>query len=241
MRTTLLTFLCLFSSLITFSQEKEKKWNYGVRLGFNLGASVPMYFQNMPDRFDWNTGFNPTLGFYGDYKLKNPRQSLRIEFLYTRKGNNTSAYVTDQYFKIADNYQGRVTGNVLTDITLNYLELPIQFRTPLSKKGNGWYGIAGLYFAYLVDGTFEGKIYKGGTIDDGVIISPVGRDTPFNYSEDLINFDWGAQFGVQKEFGHFTADIQISWGFKGIFPVGYEIVDPNLFNLYGKFGLTYRL
>lgn len=224
------------------AQESDSKWSFGAKIGFNVGASVPMYFQNMPDRFDWNTGFNPTIGGYAEYKLSNPRQSIHFELNYTRKGNNTTATVSDRYFKISDSYQGTVTGDVYTEITLNYIEIPILFKTPLSKKDNGWYGIAGLYFAYQLDGTFKGELLQGGTIVDEVgTVSPINRNTPYDYSHDLISFDWGAQFGIQKEFGKFTADVQVSWGFRGIFPRGYEIVDPNLFNLYGKFGLAYQI
>ncbi|KXX67381.1 porin family protein [Flammeovirga sp. SJP92] len=236
-----LIFLFVIPS-ISFSQETEKKWNLGARIGFNLGASAPFYFQDIPDRYDWNTSFNPSVGVYFDYKLPNPRQSIRIELLYTRKGNNTTAFVEDRFFKVSETYLGRVTGDVYMEIDLNYIELPIQFRLPLSKKDNGWYGVAGLYLAYMVNGSFNGKILEGSLLtDDTGTTAPVGRDTPYDYSNDLKSFDWGAQFGAQKELGKFTIDLQVSWGFSGIFPFGYEVVDPNLFNLYGKFGVTYKI
>ncbi|WP_044210935.1 porin family protein [Flammeovirga sp. OC4] len=235
----------VITPFLSYSQETQntdQKWNVGARIGFNLGASAPFYFQDMPDRFEWNTSFNPTIGIYGDYKLGNPRQSLRIELLYTRKGNNTTANVTDRYFKFGDNNEGSVTGEVYTEIDLHYIELPIQFRLPLSKKDNGWYGIAGIYLAYMMNGSFDGKVLQGSILtDDTGMSAEVGRDTPYDYSNDLVNFDWGAQFGAQKEINKFTIDLQISWGFNGIFPFGYETVDPNLFNLYGKIGATYRL
>ncbi|AZQ62445.1 PorT family protein [Flammeovirga pectinis] len=230
-----------FTSPLFAQEEAPSRFRFGGRLGFNLGASVPMYFQNMPDRFSWNTGFNPSFGLVGEYKLKKERSSIHFELLYTRKGNSTTAHVVDQNFFIS-NTLASVTGEVATNINLNYIEIPIQFKTNISKKDNGLYVVAGLYFAYMVDGSFDGTVFTGSTIKDSSGEYQVGKDTPYDYSNDLVNFDWGTQFGIQKEIGdHFTVDTQISWGFSGIFPQGYEIVDPNLFNLYGKIGMTYKL
>ncbi|WP_281615634.1 porin family protein [Flammeovirga sp. SubArs3] len=224
-------------------QNNEKSLVWGGRFSINFGASVPLYFQDIPKRYSWSTTFNPSVGAYVEIPLKEDRKSVHIELIYTRKGNSTEATVENRYFKVSDNYQGYVTGDVQTNISLNYIEIPIQFKTNLSKKDNGWYAIAGLYLAAMVSGTFDGILYAGGTLEDIVGSSTeIGRDTPYDYSSDLVNFDWGAQFGIQKEIGnHFTVDTQIAWGFNGIFPRGYDTVDPNLFNLYGKIGVLYKI
>ncbi|OHX64979.1 outer membrane beta-barrel protein [Flammeovirga pacifica] len=234
----------LFTALLSFSafgQEKPKK-EWGARASFNIGASVPMYFQNMPERFSFSTTFNPSIGGYVNIPIKGDRNYLHLELLYTHKGNSTEATVKNQFFKISDNYLGYVTGDVQTNISLNYIEIPVQFKTNLGKKDNGWNVLAGLYLAVMVNGSFDGTLYSGGTIEDiAGNENTIGKDTPYDYSDDLVNFDWGAQFGIQKEVNKFTFDAQIAWGFNGIFPNGYEVVDPNLFNLYGKIGMTYRI
>ncbi|ANQ47901.1 PorT family protein [Flammeovirga sp. MY04] len=234
-------FFATLFSISVFGQEEEKL-EWGARASFNIGASVPMYFQNMPERFSFSTTFNPSIGGYVNIPIKGDRNHLHLELTYTHKGNSTEATVKNQYFKVSDAYLGYVTGDVKTNISLNYIELPIQFRTNLGKNDNGWNVLAGLYLAVMIEGTFDGILYQGGTIEDVAgTVSPIGRDTPYDYSHDLVNFDWGAQFGIQKQVNRFNFDAQIAWGFNGIFPRGYETVDPNLFNLYGKIGLTYQV
>jgi hypothetical protein len=102
---------------------------------------------------------------------------------------------------------------------------------------------AGIYFAYLYRPIFKGKAFDGYIRRE----SPIGEkiDVPsavFDFSDKQNRFDYGLSVAEEwKIYGHFALRGQLNWGFRSLFPADFKAITFDMRNIYGTFGISYKL
>ncbi|XZF14500.1 porin family protein [Chitinophagaceae bacterium MMS25-I14] len=219
-------------------------WSYGVRLGYNFGATAPL---SLPDNIrhinSWSPSFSPLIGAEIRYKL-NRKWSLSAGLNWEMK----SMTVKDEVLYIhtiitaedGQNFEGIFSGKNTTRVRNMYLTLPVAASYHLSPK---WLLEAGLYAGLLIDPYFkgdvsDGHIHKGSATGEKVTIDHAN----FDFSSNERKFDWGLQIGAERTIhNNWSASAQFNWGVQPVFPSSFTGVEYKMYNLFLNLGVKYNL
>ena len=220
---------------------------YYARLGYNLGGTAPV---GMPASIRSLEKFTPKANgtiALDAYKPLNGRWGLIAGFHVESKGMKTDAEVKNYHMELrqgGETLEGMFTGNVVTDVDMWMVTMPLQATYDLGKVRLK----AGPFLSYLLSSNFSGYAYDGhlrvgdptGTrVDLGT--EKASRGT-YDFSDDLRHLQWGMMLGADwnfhKSWGVFA---DVSWGFTGIFKSSFTVLDQKLYPVYGTVGVSYKL
>ncbi|MCQ2287563.1 MAG: PorT family protein [Muribaculaceae bacterium] len=218
-----------------------------VRLGYGIGGTMPI---GMPATIrhlnTYKLQFNPSLGIDVDYPLQDNfgiMAGLQLE----NKGMEEDALVKNYKMTIERGGQtlsGVFTGDVTTKVTQWMLTIPVQF-TYRYKAMNFKFGP---YVSYVGSRDFSGSAHNGYLRVDDPTGAKVelgeGKDErgDYDFSKDMRRMHVGLDLGVDWHFNNrIGAFADLTWGLSRVHKTGFNTIEPPLYPVYAKFGLTYRL
>ena len=219
---------------------------YYARLGYNLGGTAPV---GMPATIRSLDKFTPKANgtiALDAYKPLNGRWGLIAGFHVESKGMKTDAKVKNYHMEIrqgGETLDGMFTGNVVTDVDMWMVTLPLQATYTTGKVRLK----AGPFLSYLLSSNFSGYAYDGhlrvgnptGTrVDLGT--DEASRGT-YDFSDDLRRVHFGVDVGADWQFSrHYGAYADLSWGLIGAFKRDFKTIEQTMYPIFGSIGITYK-
>lgn len=246
-----LAVLCLLSISLKAQDETESlghnKLSYRLTLGINVGGVSPIPLPNTVREIkNYNVSFNPAIGIEGLYAF-NSKWSIganpRIEYKGMKVKNRVMYMHTIIEVKDGDDvssFEGAFSGINYTETRNAYLSFPLFVQFTPRKQ---WHYKLGGYLAFLLKSKFsgyvaDGYIRNGGSLGEKVEVSLAN----FNFSDNIRKFDCGFNAGVTRNIGqHWSVDLNLQWGLLSVFPSSFTGVTFPMYNVFGQFGVGYRL
>ncbi|NDV79381.1 porin family protein [Dysgonomonas sp. 511] len=245
---TVFFFLC-FSSFI-YAQENTSflsNLEHRIVAGFNVGATAPVPLpREIRSVESYWPQFTPQLGYNVVYRFPS-NWGIGTGILLDYKGMGVKAKVKSLHTIVdvisgdkIEKIDGYFTGKNKTEIKSAYVTIPLFASYKINEK---WDVKAGAYVSYKYSSEFTGNVTDG-YIREG---SPIGERADidlaeFNFGEDMRSFDFGVHLGgeysINRRFGAF---VNLSWGFVPIFPSSFKGLGYDMYNIYGTFGINYRI
>ncbi|MBB6328247.1 hypothetical protein FHS59_003890 [Algoriphagus iocasae] len=235
-------FLTLHKSVVAQEDSKSNMDVY-IHVGYNLGGLAPVSFPNtIREIKSYSPGFSPVIGLESSYKLKGGwgiGSGIGLDW----KGMKVTDRV--QYFHTiitmdGSSLEGDFTGTNTTNVKNMYLSIPLYASYTTENR---WRFKGGMYFAWLLDGSFTGSVSDGYLRKGNSLGEKVEVDyAAFDFSDELNNFDLGISVGAEKYlFGNFGVAGNLKWGLIPGFPESFTGIDFNMYNIYLDLGITYKI
>jgi len=214
----------------------------GFALGIGTGASSPIPIPNRISEMSWTPRLCVMVGYDLRYRF-GAKTGVKTGLQIKHVGMSAEAKVYQMFTQaIVDESEvsGYFTGYNETVLHATYLSLPLQFS--FSPTSN-WTFDAGLYLARKLQGHFSGAV-KNGYIR---ITDPTGEKVevgyePFDFSEFIAPFNYGLEFTATRSFGsRWAAWFDLSWALNSTFKEAFRGLEYKMYNIYGLFGVNYRL
>jgi hypothetical protein len=226
--------------------EAQGNWEYRINAGYNLGGSTPL---SMPveiraiKKYSF-LGFAPHFALETTYWMDD-KWGVSAQIACIRKGFTVRDKVKHMHTEIeidgnADPQTGSFTGDNTTEIRNTYLTVPVLATYRIS---NTLITQLGVYLAYLY------RPYFKGTASNGYIRigNPTGvrmdiSNASFDFSKNQNRFDYGLVLAEEWQFyKNFALKGQLNWGLHSLFPSDFSGISFDMYNIYGTFGISYRL
>ena len=217
------------------------QWQHNVALGIGTGASSPIPIPNRISEMSWTPRMCFLVGYdfsYRFWRMVGLKTGLQIKHV----GMSAEAKVYQMFTQaIVDESEvsGYFTGYNETVLHATYISLPLQF----SFYHKAWKFDAGLFAALKLQGHFSGAV-KSGYIRIG---DPTGEKVevgyePFDFSEFIAPFNYGLEFTATRNFGdRWSAWFDLSWALNSTFKEAFRGLEYKMYNIYGLFGVGYKL
>lgn len=220
----------------------NRGWQFRLGAGYLLGGTAPL---PIPAEIRGIESFNPGLNLSLEGSIQknfgNSDFGIQLGLRFDTKGMTTDADTKNYYMvmKAEDaEVAGSWTGKVKTHVSNTHVSIPVLATYTIGKR---WEVAAGVYWSYLLKGTFDGEAYDG-YLREG---NPTGPKTEvtsaqYDFSNDLRKHYWGIQAGAEyKIYSHLAAFANLQWGMSGIFPNDYSCIPFPLKPIYATFGFNY--
>ncbi len=239
----------LLGSLATYAQDSIRRYRiqHSLHGGYNVGALAPVGLPNTIRKIDsWNPGIRPSIGYEASMMI-NQHWGISIGLSYDTKGMDVKDSV--MYFhtiitvKDGDNqgvFEGNFSGKNITKVENTYLSIPVDV---IYKPADAWRLKGGLYFAYLVKGSFKGNVSDGyiRTGDSQGERVEIDR-ADFDFSRELRKIDLGAHIGAERTISEsLSLEANLNWGLRPAFAPDFKGVGFNMYNIFGNIGLVYHI
>lgn len=244
----------MITGLLSAQEQTDKQdffsgMDYQVRGDFSIGGSSPL---GLPRSIRSIQGYNPTLqlGLEANatkWFSENKDWGLRVGARVEGRGMKTKAVVKDYLTEIISDdakVRGYFTGDVSTNVKNSYVTFPISV---VHKLGNRWNVYGGLYFAGLLDSKFSGTVSSGHFRDNTPTGTELtfekGSDAPYDFSNEVRNFQWGVQLGAEwylKKHPHFFLFPEVDYGANGLFKKDFDAISFTMHNIYLNLGFGYK-
>jgi hypothetical protein len=232
--------------LLCLATIDAQSWEYKINAGYNAGGSTPLSLpveireieEYRPDVFAPHLALEAIRWF-------NEQWGMAAQITWDYKGFCVRNKVKSLYTEIeiegnTEPQTGNFTGKNITEVHNIYFTLPV---IATCKTSDRWLSQAGLYFAYLYHPVFKGRAFDGYMRRE----SPIGEkiDVPsavFDFSDSQNRFDYGLTVAEEwKIYRNFALRGQLSWGFQSLFPSDFKAIAFDMRNIYGMFGISYRI
>lgn len=257
-RNILVAVLLLASGVTTSLQAQEDK-NYGilqsaiygleyeVKAGFNFGGASPL---PLPEEIRALKGYSPNinLAIEGDiikWFGKQKEWGIILGFRLETKGMEATARTKNYSMEIfgdgGERLKGNWTGMVKTKFRASYFSVPVLAAWKLSRRVRL---SAGPYFSLKTSGDFSGHVYEGYLRENDPTGNKVNFEgesaAPYDFSDDLSNFQWGVQAGVTwRAFKHLNVHADLMWGLNDIFNKDFNTITFAMYPIYLNVGFGY--
>lgn len=242
----ILSIVILFLTVIsTYAQ--DTKWNFNVRLGYNIGGTMPMPIPaEIRSINSYTLTFNPQIGIDVQRDLSG-KWGAMLGLHLEEKGMKTDAKVKNYHIKMVrggEALEGNFTGNNVSEANQLMLTLPLQ---ATFKPCKNLTLKLGPYLSLLLSRGFEGYVYNGYLRKDnptGPKID-IGTDAAtrgtYNFSDEMRRLQWGIDFGADWYLGkHFGVTANVAYGLCGIHKSSFTTISNRLHSMFGTFGVLYR-
>lgn len=247
-RTFITTTLIVAATMCANAAGLLHDLTYQVRLGYNLGGTAPI---GMPATIRGLDKFTPkatfTLGIDALRHLDGP-WGVMVGFHVEKKGMETDARVKSysmEMQKDGERLKGVFTGNVVTNVSMSMLTIPVQATCDVSKKVRLKFGP---YISYVSNASFKGYAYDGYLREDNPtgqkvdLGHGVGERGDYDFSDDLRKWQLGLDLGADWNFGRrLGAYAGLTWGITGVFKSNFTTIEQTMFPIFGTIGITYSL
>lgn len=250
-QTILLGLMLLSMSAFTYAQQDRTQsitrlslqgLEYEVKAGIAIGGTAPI---PLPKEIRSINGYNPTLAVSLEGNVTKwfgskwgTQLGLRLENKNMKTDATVKNYSMEMISKEGGHMKGMWTGDIHTKVANSYLTVPVLAMYKLSNRVKLK---AGLYVSYLLDGEFSGSAYDGYLRDE----DPTGTkfnvtEATYDFSDDLRNFAWGAQAGVDwRAFKHLNVFADLTWGINDIFKKDFKTITFAMYPIYLNVGFGY--
>ncbi len=233
-----------------FAEEPHgKKVNLDFKVGLNIGGTSPIPLPaEIREIKGFKPNFNGSLETDVNFRLdKNGRWELGTGLRFEKKSMTTDARVKDYSMEIigkgGEKMAGRWTGDVNTYYSAYNLTLPILGSYKACRNFKVQFGP---YISYLFNQEFSGDVSNGylrqGNPTGEKVVFEGDAKGPYNFSNNLYNFQYGLMAGVNWEFAkHFIVSGHLSWGLRNVFQDDFKTITFNMYPIYFNLGVGYRL
>lgn len=247
----LLSLMLMGISVFTYAQQDRNKsiirlslkgLEYEVKAGIAIGGTAPL---PLPEEIRSINHYNPTLAISIEGNVTKwfgskwgTQLGLRLENKSMKTDATVKNYSMEMISKEGGHMKGMWTGDIKTNVDNSYLTVPVLAMYKLSNRVKLK---AGLYVSYLLDGEFSGSAYDGYLRDE----DPTGTkftvtEATYDFSDDLRNFAWGAQAGVDwRAFKHLNVFADLTWGLNDIFKKDFKTITFAMYPIYLNVGFGY--
>lgn len=222
-------------------------WEYSLKAGFGIGGTAPLPIPGEIRKIDsYRPGLNIAIeGTATRWIDPAKRWGVSVGVRLEQKSMETEATTKNYSMKILNANGGELaglwTGGVHTRVENSYLTIPLLMNYKVSSR---WKLVAGPYFSYLLEGTFDGDVYEGhlrtpDATGSKVVFEGDSRAT-YDFSENLRHFQWGVQLGGEwRAFKHLSVHADLTWGLNNIFEKDFDTVTFNMYPIYLNLGFGY--
>lgn len=251
------TLLTLFALCVTLMPVKAQKLlennSYYVRLGYNVGGTAPV---GMPATIRSLSRYTlqPNLLIGADVqKNLSGRWGMMIGLHVEQKDMDVDARVKSYHMAMvqgAQRIEGVFTGQVVSEVTLGVVTVPLQATYDLSSKVRLK---AGPYVSFVYQKDFSGYAYdgylrEGSPTGTKVLVGTTGEDGDehprgtYDFSDSMrklhVGIDVGADWYFSRRWG---ASLDLAWGLNGVFKSSFDVIDDTLYPIYANVGVTYKI
>ena len=250
---TLLLTSIIISPLVKADDNPEKKRTieWYLNLGLNMGGSMPVPIPEEVRKIEsYNPKINPHVGIGTVYNL-NEKWGIGTELSVGSKGMRVTDEVKYMRTKVLVSEEGKperiaegyFVGKNMTNVSLYYLSLSVSGVYSISPK---WEVKAGIYASSVGKTKFTGNVSDGylreGTPNGLRVDIEPGNPATFDFSDNMRDFDAGfiigGKYKVNDRIGVF---VDFNCGLTDIFYRDQNPIQFKMQNLYGSFGVSYRL
>lgn len=238
--------LAIVLSGVAVLAQNSRKIDYGVDLGFNLGATTPMGLPAEVRKIDsYCPTANISLGAHAIYWVS-PKWGLRVGLAFENKGMKTGIQVRNYHLSmnIQDGTEegaktGYFTGKIRNTSRMTYITVPVN---AVFRLGNSWKMEFGPYFSYALDRAFTGKV-SDGELHETPLHPAIGvNKADYDYSDDMRRFDVGLGLGASRSiYRNLSVKANLSWGFISVLNPDTRKIDMNTYNVFLNIGLSYNI
>ena len=204
-------------------------------LGLNLGGTMPFPMPNNITNIEsYSPKLFPSIGVDA-LKWLNEKSGVSAGLRFENKGMKSIASVKEYSMNFED-FHGRFNGTVDTEMTFNYIGLPILAHYILTKKISVY---AGAYYAYLLNGEFKGAA-NDGTLNSGSGKVEIIREE-YDFSKELRRHDAGISIGLNylPYSERLLVSFDFNYGFLSVFQSDFTGITDDMQNIYGKLSVGY--
>lgn len=223
-------------------------YSYYARLGFNLGGTAPI---GMPESIrslhSYKVQANLSIGVDAHHPF-NDKWGIMFGLHLDNKGMKTDAGVKNYHMAIirgGEKLEGMFTGNVVTDVDMSLVTIPVMATYDISPKVRAKLGP---YVSYVISKKFEGYAYDGYLRENNPTGTKLnlgheeGERGDYDFSEDLRNWQVGIDAGIDwyitKRWG---ASVGLAWGVSPVFKSSFKTIEQKMYPIYGTIGVNYQL
>jgi len=221
---------------ISFAEEKQGGfWDFFAKIGINLGGTMP---RPMPGSISKVESYSPSLApaiEAGTLRWLSKKIGVSTGLRFENKGMKSTALVKEYPMNFGD-FHGKFKGTVDTEMSFNYLGLPISAHYALMEN---FFVYVGAYYAYLLNGEFKG-VASDGTINGGSGKMDVNHEE-YDFSKELRHYDAGLLIGLNclPYNEHLLLSFGFNYGLVSVFPGDFNGIADDMQNVYGKFSIGY--
>ncbi len=237
-----LTIGCLAAS----AQENSRIWDFDAKVGINIGGTSPLPLPREIRKIEsYSPQFSPTIEINATRWI-NSRWGVSSGIRAERKAMSTHAQVKDYRTEIigegGNKLRGNWTGDVHTDVDNWYVCVPLQAVYRLNKHIDF---TGGLFFSYLIDGSFEGYVNDGylrkeNPTGDKIVFDKKDRGT-YDFSNEINDFSWGVQAGAHwNATDRLKLSAQLTWGVNELFKSDFKTISFSMYPIYLNIAAGYR-
>jgi len=212
-------------------------------IGYNIGGLAPVSFPNNIRKIkSFSPGFSPNVSYQISYSLSDHwavGTGVRLDWK-AMKVSDSVQYFHTLVSMDTSTIEGDFTGTNTTDVRNVYLSLPVHVSY---TTNHNWKFKLGAYFAYLIRPSFSGSVSdgylrKGNSLGEKVMINYA----TFNFDDKQRKFDFGISAGTEKLiYQNFGASFDLQWGLIPAFPASFTGISFKMYNIYGSFGVFYKI
>jgi hypothetical protein len=225
----------LFCALSFAEGEPANIWDFSAKIGINLGGTMPFPMPgNIEEIEGYSLRFIPTIEAEA-LRWINKKVGVSAGIRSDNKGMKSKAKVKEYSMNFED-FQGRFRGTVDTEMSFNYLSLPVLAHYALMENFSVH---AGAYYAYLLSGKFKGAT-RDGILNNGSDIMNVTHES-YDFSKELNRNDAGFNIGLNflPYNEHLLLSFDFNYGLMSVFPSDFNGISDEMQNVYGKFSVGY--
>lgn len=240
--------LCLFGQ--AQAQKLLENNSYYIRLGYNVGGTAPV---GMPATIRSLSRYtlqpNLLIGADVHKHFGGGKWGLMLGIHLEQKDMEVDAKVKNYHMAMRIGNEppvrGVFTGQVVSEVTLGMVTVPVQATYDISPKVRLK---AGPYVSFVYQKEFSGYAYDGYIREKDptgtkvmVGIGDAANGT-YDFSDSMRNLFFGIDVGADWYFSRrWGASIDLSWGLNGIFKSNFDVIDDTLYPIYANIGVTYKI
>jgi hypothetical protein len=213
----------------------EEKWDFSAKIGLNLGGTMPRPMPNNISKIEsYSPSFVPAIKAEA-LRWFDKKIGISAGLCSENKGMRSTASVKEYSMNFED-FHGKFKGKVDTEMSFNYLSLPILAHYAFTESFSVY---AGAYYAYLLNGEFKGAV-SDGFLDGGSGKMIVDR-TEYDFSNELRHHDTGFSIGLNflPYNEHILLPFDFNYGLMSVFPDDFTGIADDMQNVYGKLSIGY--
>jgi len=222
----------------SFASEKQAGlWDYSAKIGLNLGGTMPFPLPaNISKIESYSPNLIPTIEAEA-LKWISKKIGIAAGIRLENKGMKSTAKVKE-YSMNFKKFEGKFDGTVDTDISVNYIGLPILAHYVFTES---FFVYAGAYYAYMISGEFKGTAYDGELREKDGVRMDFTTPQNYNFSEEFRNHDAGLSLGlsVLPYNEHILFSLDFNYGLVSVFPSDFNGIAYDMQNVYGKLSVGY--
>lgn len=237
--------LILIAAILSLSAQ-ENKWEFDAKIGVNIGGTSPIPLpEEIREIESYSPQFAPTIEATATRWISG-RWGVSSGLRAEKRAMSTHAQVKNYRTEIigegGNKLRGNWTGDVRTSCDNLYLTIPVQAVYRLNKSFDF---SGGLFFSYLLDGSFDGYVNDGylrkdNPTGDKIVFDKENRGT-YDFSDEINSFSWGVQAAAHwNTSDRVKLSAQLAWGINELFKSDFKTISFSMYPIYLNIAAGYR-